>query len=270
MPLIAKPCPACGQNVEEDTAKPGVLLDAARDKVKRPTALHICPGATLTKQFVSDPSGFLKTNVVMVDEHEQMPVGANARAISRFKIVPGQKNALRLKFHAGNDNDYVEAYWLPWRSHEATSMDLGADANFFFTSELTNCRFSLLAPDPKRPKVAHVAGDLTRPQRNQAEIQSGFCAPKDARVRRLSVSESRDQKPFNAPPIPKKHDYAGQNFDPDKHSSAFVFGQRDAQGDWKFFAQIAKGTLVEGFFDKQLTDNIQVLTYVDFQKAPMV
>jgi hypothetical protein len=142
---------------------------------------------------------------------------------------------------------------------------LGSDANFFFTSEQTNFRFSVLDQDPKKPKVAHVAGDLVSPaQRDKAEGEGGFVTATNRQlVRRLSISGSRDQKPFQKPMIPKKHDYTGQTGDKNNFSSAFVFGERGEDGNWKFFAQVVKGSMVEGFFNNALTENLQILNYIE-------
>jgi hypothetical protein len=224
---------------------------------------------SLTEQFKSKPKNFLETHVIVVDEHAQMD-NQSRQEISQFTLVAADKNAVLLKFQIDSKGDSIKAYWLPWKTQEATSMDLGSDANFFFTSELTNCRFSVLDPDLKKPKVAHVAGDLaSRPKRDQAEVQSGFVSKANQQlVRRLSISDSRDVQPYSKPgtlklpKIPKKHDYTGQTGDKDKYSSAFVFGERGEDENWKFFAQIVKGSMVEGFFDNALTENLQILKYI--------
>ena len=62
--------------------------------------------------------------------------------------------------------------------------------------------------------------------------------------------------------IPKGHDYTGQTGDQNSFSSAFVFGVRGEDENWKFFAQIAKGSMVEGFFNNALTENLQILNYI--------
>jgi hypothetical protein len=95
-----------------------------------------------------------------------------------------------------------------------------------------------------------VAGDLPgSARRTKAEEDSGFlAAANQPLVRRLSISGSKDRRPPKQPMIPKKHDYTGQTGDPNNYSSAFVFGERDEDGNWKFFAQVVKGSMVEGFF----------------------
>jgi hypothetical protein len=200
---------------------------------------------SLTEQFKSKPKTFLETHVIVVDEHAQMD-NQSRQEISQFALFAADKNAVLLKFQTDSTGEFIKAYWLPWKTQQATSMDLGSDANFFFTSELTNCRFSVLDPDPKKPKE-----------------DSGFVTKANLPlVRRLSISGSKDQRPFKQPVIPKKHDYTGQRGDPNNYSSAFVFGERGEDGNWKFFAQIVKGSMVEGFFNNTLTENLQILNYI--------
>jgi hypothetical protein len=267
MGFVLIKCSLCGEEVEIDESEPKKLLNPKRDKKKAPKALHICRGKpktlSLTEQFKSKPKTFLETHVIVVDEHAQMD-NQSRQEISQFTLVAADKNAVLLKFQIDSKGDSIKAYWLPWKTQEATSMDLGSDANFFFTSELTNCRFSVLDPDPKKPKVAHVAGDLpSPPRRTKAEEDSGFVTKANLPlVRRLSISGSKDQRPFKQPVIPKKHDYTGQTGDPNNYSSAFVFGERGEDGNWKFFAQIVKGSMVEGFFNNTLTENLQILNYI--------
>jgi hypothetical protein len=240
-----------------------VIKDARLGKKKKEGGGLIPKTLSLTEQFKNKPKTFLETHVIVVDEHAQMD-NQSRQEISQFTLVAADKNAVLLKFQTDSKGEFIKAYWLPWKTHEATSMDLGSDAYFFFTSELTNCRFSVLDPDPKKPKVAHVAGDLSTPTiRTQAEVGSGFVTKANQPlVRRLSISGSRDQRPYKQPVIPKKHEYTGQTGDPNNYSSAFVFGERGEDENWKFFAQIAKGSMVEGFFNHALTENLQILNYI--------
>jgi hypothetical protein len=213
---------------------------------------------TLVSDFKSDPKEFLKTHVIVCDEHAQM--GAERRDTARFTLVAAAKNAVLLKIKLETGGEAIDAYWLPWLSKKATSMDLAADKDYFFTSELTNCRFTVLDPDPTKPKVAHVAGDLdTRKKRDTEEQAIGMPArvfklseTPPVLARRLSVSESTGMKP--------KHDYAGQDGPVSGRSSAFVFGMRVSK-NWEFYAQITKGTLTEGFFNTELTEDLTILNH---------
>ncbi|WP_157658465.1 glycohydrolase toxin TNT-related protein, partial [Burkholderia ubonensis] len=213
--------------------------------------------------FMNNPEQFLKSNVIVMDEHEQMAEG-NVPGIRRFTLIPAQHNAMLLRFQQQGEG--IDAYWLPWASHKATTLTLGDEADFFFTSHLTNCRFCVLARDPANPNVAHVAGDLnSSAQRDKAERDAGFGVGEDGDlVRRLSISDSRQKRPFGSKTvIPKKHSYSGQTGLPDSHSSAFVYGHRQSDGSWKFDAQVVKGRLTEGFMDQKLTNDLPILDHID-------
>lgn len=178
-----------------------------------------------------------------------------------FTLNPMGHNVMSLQFqHFGLDGIY--AYWLPWSSHIATTLQLGSEAKFLFTSHLTNCRFSVLERSSKHPIVAHVAGDLSSSaQRNKAEKDASFGIGHDSNlVRRLSISDSRERRPFGSKTvIPKKHNYTGQTGLPENYSSAFVFGYRDSTGIWKFDAQVVKGVLTGG---NTFTTDIQPVEYL--------
>jgi hypothetical protein len=134
----------------------------------------------------------------------------------------------------GNVAPTINAYWLPWETNKATTHDLGADADYFFTSQMTNCRFSVLTKDDVTPKVAHIAGTLSRTKRNEkeAELVEAFGGDR-VKSRRLSVSEA------------DIHGYRGQKAE--DSSSAFVYGLRNTDtGAWTFKSQIVKAYLVGG------------------------
>jgi hypothetical protein len=117
-------------------------------------------------------------------------------------------------------------------------MDLGGDANFFFTSQMTGCRFSVLTDDPKKPKVSHVAGTLSKTDRNTADKENFGDGIKSKNFRRLSVSQQL------------KHHYKGQ-ITSTEGSSAFVYGVSDKEGSWSFAAQIVDLVIVQGFNPKK-------------------
>ncbi len=123
----------------------------------------------------------------------------------------------------------------------------------FFTSEMTGCRFSVLTGDLKKPRVAHVAGNLSsRKKRTDAEVDAKFTSENPKLIRRLSISGSLGRK--------RKHDYAGQTGN-QWASSAFVYGQRNEDsGEWAFFAQICKGVMS---VIKNVTEDTTILGYVD-------
>jgi hypothetical protein len=52
----------------------------------------------------------------------------------------------------------VFAYWLPWQSQKAVHIDLGGDADYFFTSQLDGCQIRVAALK-EGIRVIHVAGN---------------------------------------------------------------------------------------------------------------
>jgi hypothetical protein len=200
-----------------------------------------------TSEFASAPEEFLKNKVIMVPEELDKAV-TEKPGIYRFKIEPVSRNLYSLELDVKKSDDNINAYYLPWKTKEATTMDLGSEADFFFTSEMTNCRFTVLMGTTGTPKVAHIAGTLEKSERNTKEKEV-FGDRK--RVRRLSISGAVGAG---------AHSYRGQdNSEVDLRSSAFVFGVRKSDA-WKFYAQIAKGVMS---CKLTLTDDLSVLGYVD-------
>jgi hypothetical protein len=191
---------------------------------------------TFTSEFLADPERFLETHVVIVPHTvDKAAAGFGIRA---FKLTKKQNNVVGLEIALPHE-DHFPAYYLPWKIDIATTADLGKDADYFFTSQLTNCRFSVLdVTDSHKPKVAHVAGnDGSSIKRNKMEAEAGFLDP-GKRVRRLSISQSMDKRSER-----KRHDYAGTSVKDDIRSSAFVYGLRDDVSGWRFAAQIVKGDM---------------------------
>jgi hypothetical protein len=207
---------------------------------------------SLTSDFLGDPKEFLKTKVVIVPEATDHAVGAPS--VRHFKLMPHGSNSVLLVVQDEPRGEHIRAYYLKWAMGQATTMDLGSKADFFFTSEMTNCRFSILADDPKKPKVAHVAGNTKTSDRNEWEKQSGFVDDgSKGRARRLSVSQGYDPQGRGKP---KEHLYIGQRFG---QSSAFVFGHR-TNGDWKFYAQVVKGNM-SAPSEIDLSSDLTILKY---------
>jgi hypothetical protein len=194
---------------------------------------------SLAGDFQESPTTFLEKYVLVELSEEEPWPGRAAKKVYNFTFTPRpDSNVVQVKrVRFGNPSDTVSAYWLPWKRDEAVTMDLGGDAKFMFTCELTNCRFSVLTDDPKKPKVTHVAGTLSSGgARNVAEIKANFCTKESAsRARRLSISGGQG------------HGYVGQGKTPEEATSAFVFGQSNEAGDWKFYAQVVQGIMAERF-----------------------
>lgn len=204
---------------------------------------------SLDTDFQADPETFLKTHVIMVPEDTDH--WCDEPGAYQFTLEKSDRNLVLLKPRIKITGDFIYAYYLPWELNKATTMQLGAKADFFFTSEMTNCRFSVLMDDPKSPQVAHVAGNTNKKLRDQYESTSGFVNDESTkRARRLSISDS-------AKGI-AKHGYKGQKGP--FSTSAFTFGQRDKDGKWKFSAQVTKGVLSSV---PTLTEDLQILGYVD-------
>lgn len=199
-----------------------------------------------TSEFKANPRTFLASKVIMVPEETDAATGRPGRY--RFKLEPVSRNVYSLEKLGDGDADGLVAHYLPWATGAATTMDLDASADFFFTSEMTNCRFTVLADDPKAPKVAHIAGNLDKSQRN-AEEQRVFGANK--KVRRLSTSGAVGMG---------AHSYRGQvDGNADLSSSAFVFGVRTEDG-WQFLAQVVKGVMSS---KPELLEDVRDLNFVD-------
>lgn len=196
---------------------------------------------TMTEDFLRDPKDFLASHTMICSIQDQADKGGtrNENLTRKFELVPhphSDKIAV-LQFKVPESGTSIEAYWLPWMSHHATAIQLGDKADFFFTSQLTGCRMSVITENQKAPLLIHTAGDINSPaKRTEQEIVDGIIDPSNnppTRARSLSVSDGRIGKPG------KLHDYRGQLHN---KSSAFVYGIRDKDGGfWYFLAQIADG-----------------------------
>ena len=201
----------------------------------------------LTQDFINDPLEFLGDYIVVVrDDRQGVP---STEPVNFFLCAANSKingnNYVFLVKCSGQDKPdaVIPAYWLPWKKGQANVLTLGDKAQFMFTSEMTNCRFSVLTGDMAKPMVAHVEGTVSSSKRDEFEVRAKFPARKDdtdKRMRRLSVSgvknPTRDGKDATTP----KHQYYGQ--DGAKKSSAFVFGYSKDK-TWKFYAQIVTGVM---------------------------
>jgi hypothetical protein len=192
----------------------------------------------LIHEFRDDPPGFLAKYAVIVlkqDPEEFAPLKPKS-----FEMVKQHEssNVVVLQYRllmpgAGNS---IKAYWLPWYNKKAVTLKLGNEAAFMFTTEMTNCRFSVLSTKEGVTTVAHVAGTTGPEDRDQWEVDAGF--PKrgeegDKRVRRMSVSGH------------EQHGYWGQQRGGGKFEasrSAFVFGQFKNER-WCFYSQVVKGNV---------------------------
>lgn len=211
-------------------------------------------GMGLIQTFMEGPGGpaaFLARFVVIVGDEAQYD--GKALGVSRFAMKQGPANIVYLERRFFGKTDGTEpAYWLPWKTGIGVALDLGDKADWLFTSEMTNCRFTILTEGDVAVKVAHLAGDInTGAGRTKWEenAKNGFITnPETQKARRLSRSAN-------------ELGYVGNiNDSQDKSSSAFVFGRR-VDGAWKFYTQIAGGFRTVSN-TRLLTENINIITTI--------
>jgi len=191
---------------------------------------------TLNEEFTSDPATFTKSYIVIVGDTTELGP-RNVAGLKNFTFIKKVEPYVALQYTKPEDKSGIKAYWLPWKDKGSSTMDLGSAADFFFTTQMTGCRFSVLTDDPKKPKVAHVAGTLSKTKRNEEDAATFKSDIKN--VRRLSITEQKAEG----------HHYAGQTGD-GEGSSAFVYGLRGKEGNWEFEAQIVNVVIVQGFDPK--------------------
>lgn len=199
----------------------------------------------LIHDFEKDPPGFLEKFIVVVPMQEEAEATSVPKAFCMTR-VHAESNVVKLGFRVGakaNDPNSVPAYWLPWHNGKAVTLTLGSAAGLMFTTELTNCRFSVLTKDLAAPTVAHVAGTGSSGQRDNWEKKAGLPERKsedNKHMRRFSKTLDKSDL---------EHLYRGQFDNDDDSSSAFVFGRR-VDGVWSFYAQVCEGKMTGTVIDK--------------------
>ncbi|HEY5813106.1 MAG TPA: hypothetical protein VIT23_10705 [Terrimicrobiaceae bacterium] len=106
-------------------------------------------------EFVLDEVGELYKRDTSVD----VSVG-----VHKFDLVPGFKKVAELHLaDAIKDpkEELITAYWLPWKTKAITEIELGDEAEYFFTNFLGGCQLRILpaGKTEKKVKVLHIAGD---------------------------------------------------------------------------------------------------------------
>jgi hypothetical protein len=212
---------------------------------------------SLIQQFAGNPELFLNNNIVIVSDQSQADVGKDKVStsaggkkafeytqIKTFQMREKQKGVMFLEKELIKKPGSIRAYWLPWNSAGGVCADLATDDNapeWLFTSELSNCRFSILEGGGKF-KVAHISGTSSSGYRDEWESDH-FLPKADEATRRLTRNKNELK-------------YRGQ--DGDNKSSAFVFGRRTGT-NWTFHAQVASGILAGAALDK-LPSSIDLIT----------
>lgn len=194
--------------------------------------------ANVTAEFTANYKTFLGKKIVFVPEPVDKGTGPRSFWFSE------EGGFVTLKAGSpptdGVDKSSMNAYWLSWETGKISALDLGGGADFFFTSQMTNCTFKVLTKSKTAPKVAHIAGTMGMSDRVNAEKE----LLKD--TAKTNVSSPVGSVLMAGSP---KHEYTGQSGKgmdgrPDP-GSAFVFGIKDSSGDWKFAAQIVKANLAD-------------------------
>lgn len=143
----------------------------------------------------------------------------NNRGKIRIEATPfAYGNGYQLRATDGYGPNVEEVYWLPWLNHQVTSATRAdfeySSCNFFLTTGLTGCRFSV-TPDLVL-HVANSAGGGTHAGRSQIEEES--TGPRGPLTRRLSITNTGAPNDFH---------YAGLH-------RTLVFGIKRHTGAWTY------------------------------------
>jgi hypothetical protein len=211
----------------------------------------------LIQDFTAKPETFLADHAVIVGDETEW--NGETLGVAKFymKKISASANVVQLVRKTGvtgpSDKECVNAYWLPWKTGTGVALDLGVATEWLFTSEMTNCRFTVLTDaNDKAVKVAHLAGTMnssTRRTKWEEDTKNKFFTDKTTqKVRRFSVSGNALQ-------------YRGNKGDQSQDSSsAFVFGHKE-NDEWKFYTQVVQGfrnAVTTG--NPRMTANIEILT----------
>ncbi len=124
----------------------------------------------LNRRFKNHTQQFLRTTPII--ESLRHMTHAPAQGVVEFDLEPYQKNAARIGVFAERGKNptrrshRIRAYWLPWQPNGTSTIQLGDQADYFFTSQLAGCQIRIV-PGPYRfgrtnhPRVLHIAGNVT-------------------------------------------------------------------------------------------------------------
>jgi len=199
----------------------------------------------------SDPDEAFRKYALSIDEvsfdWSDASAGIRSKAGPRFiEWHFEEPNTIKM-FPAKSEVDSIgkRIYYLPWASKAVTKVTLnGESPRFFLTSEFSNCRFTIQYHDGlgKTVTVMHIAGDVVGEGgfaggniRNQLESDATEIKP--VRSRRLSISKL--EPGFKGSSWRK---YAATTAETTYYDSrAVVFGYRQSDGGWIFYAQSKGG-----------------------------
>jgi hypothetical protein len=198
----------------------------------------------LNRSFMLDPMAFMRTNPMDIKDLSELAGGIDLSGKpsigSSLQIGPGVNDfdleraedgtiyvrlfESRTKKSVSSRSRRIKAYWLPWRAsfekpskskplQGCSSIQLGDEADYFFTSALAGCRIQI--GGGANPLVLHLSGDMSSKDRDVSARLN--MSPEDyARSRRFS----------------RTREYAGTE-------TAFLVGKAYTEGSrqWRFFAQ---------------------------------
>ncbi|HTK53715.1 MAG TPA: hypothetical protein VL308_17605 [Gemmatimonadaceae bacterium] len=175
---------------------------------------------------------------------QRVVAGRTGGQVKEFDYATG---AAAIAAELAADN-WVRAYYLPWRSNHATTMHLGNAADFFLTSTLTGCTFNVYG-DRTAPTVTH-ANNGAQPDLNlsqdymtrllaQLAADEPVAANQGAAQGNLASFTTHDYKLKAEPYMMKKQErFLSGDLKLDRAKThTIVVGYRSASGEWSFFCQ---------------------------------
>jgi hypothetical protein len=175
---------------------------------------------------------------------QRVVAGRTGGQVKEFDYATG---AAAIAAELAADN-WVRAYYLPWRSNHATTMHLGNAADFFLTSTLTGGTFNVYG-DRTAPTVTH-ANNGAQPDLNlsqdymtrllaQLAADEPVAANQGAAQGNLASFTTHDYKLKAEPYMMKKQErFLSGDLKLDRAKThTIVVGYRSASGEWSFFCQ---------------------------------
>ncbi len=136
----------------------------------------------------------------------------------------------------------IRAYWLPWKTKKSVPLDIGNDADYFFTSELNGCQFRLAAIDGDQLRAIHIAGDSINsalPEGSQWRCKQGNALVREGGGDKTLSRRLSSSIPFGQSGTDRSGAFFG--YQDEDISWTNVFGFRVANGlgvaSWEFHFQ---------------------------------
>jgi hypothetical protein len=120
----------------------------------------------LNTKFTENPEVFLRTVPIVESPELRDPLVffKYPPKIYDLDLALDDQGAAKLgiaNLTANPGEPVIKAYWLPWKSKAASEIELGDDANYFFTSQLGGCQMRVVRKTPGgKTKVLHIAGNV--------------------------------------------------------------------------------------------------------------